>query len=203
MYNQSITLGRIWQAEDGLKWSKKGWKKCIALFALFALWSAKVQIAFGNRFAMVNTAMLNWQATYASALPKNQQILGDPGESAKQKKCFVSIDSIVSLRGEKRLFRCKKWWNWQNWQNWHAKICMRNVRKWEKWKLLKFSQFSELSVQKIAWDSWDSWDSWKALNINEWKASVSRVSRISVQKLITKQKQPIIINRRFGAKILT
>ena len=35
-------------------------------------------VAFGNKIARVYTTPLNKQATYASALPKNRQISGDP-----------------------------------------------------------------------------------------------------------------------------
>ena len=49
----------------------------VALFAI-PFFCSTFALAFGNKIAMVYTTPLNKQATYASALPKNRQISGDP-----------------------------------------------------------------------------------------------------------------------------
>ena len=46
--------------------------------ARFSAVATAVKVAFGNKIARVYTTPLNKRATYASALPKNRQISGDP-----------------------------------------------------------------------------------------------------------------------------
>lgn len=69
-----------------LSLSEMSWRHYLALAACVALMPANMAIeawrwrtlAFANRRAKVHTTPLNEQATEASALPKNQQISGDP-----------------------------------------------------------------------------------------------------------------------------